>query len=168
MPAEANTPVTALLPLPEAAAAGTLTGEILIVDELVPRRVPFTAFRVLALSPTAEAREIRTAENGEFELQLAPGKYRFESVAPLKFKGKIYGWSREFEIVAGQKTELNLTGDDATARDDMPQTARVVADEAKIYRALRDGVATSTLRRNPRMNDWSPAREMNHAKQSAE
>ncbi len=134
-------PVENIAPLVEA-VQGTLDVEILIVDELVPRRVPFTAFRVLPLLETEKPREIRTGEDGKFSLELPPGKYRFETPAPLKFKGKTYEWMREFEIKAGQKTELRLTGEDAISRDDMPQTARVVADEAKIYRALRDGVAT--------------------------
>lgn len=138
-PPPPQTPVENLTPLADA-AQGTLDVKILIIDELVPRPVPLTAFRLS--SETGQPREIRTGEDGRFTLALAAGKYRFENVVPLRFKGKLFEWKRAFEIKAGQKTELHLTGDDATARDDVPQTARVVAEEAKIYRALRDGIAT--------------------------
>ena len=128
-----------LAPLP--ATAPRLRARVLVVDDLTPRPVPFTAFQVISLAD-GSVTAARTGEDGRFELELAPGLYRLESVTPLKFKGKTYQWARPFEMKAGEPTTLELTGDDATMRDDVPQTARQIADEAKIYRALREGVAT--------------------------
>ena len=116
--------------------------KVLIVDDLVAKPVPLSNFQIVAVDDSSPPTPFRTDETGAFSGVFAPGKYRLQNATPLLFKGRFYAWSRAFEIRAGESTTLQLTGDDAAVTDQAIPTTRQIGDEAKIYRALRDGVAT--------------------------
>lgn len=125
---------------------GKLSFKVIIVDDLVPKPVPFSDFIIRSVSEdggvNGEPLTARTSETGTFDIELKPGKYKIEGAKPLKFKGKTYEWKSEVIVTADQTATVALTGDDAIVHEDVIPTTRQVADEAKIYRAKVDGVAT--------------------------
>lgn len=125
--------------------SGQFGFKVFIVDDLVAKPVPLSNFQIYAIAsapPSVSFVAFRTDESGAFSSELAAGKYRVQSATPLLFKSRLYSWSREFEIKKGEISALQLTGDDAIVTEQAIPLTRQIGDEAKIYRALRDGVAT--------------------------
>jgi S1-C subfamily serine protease len=125
------------LPGPAAGQAGTqgqLSLRIVIIDELTPKPLIYTDLAVTG-GPGLTKQVVRTDEQGELKLNLAPGKYVLDTVKPVTFKGAEFSWHREFAIQAGEETVLKLTDADATRSN-----AKAVADEAVVYQKYKGGV----------------------------
>jgi S1-C subfamily serine protease len=113
---------------------------ILVVDDLTPKPVPLTDFRISGPTAGATPRIVRTDEKGSIALSLPPGQYVLESMQPLRFRDRLLRWKHSFVVDAGKPIQLKLTDADAEQVQSTP--ARQVSDEAKIYQALRRGVVT--------------------------
>lgn len=125
---------------------GHLKFTVIIVDDLTPKPVPLQDFKIQALddagAPTGEPKTLRTGLDGVIQTDLPPGRYSLQNPNPLRFKGRVLEWKREFAITADNTTDLQLTGEDAATHVEAIPASRQVADEAKIYRAVVDSVAT--------------------------
>jgi len=117
-----------------------LTVSVIVVDELTPKPVPLTDFRISGSAGGAPPRIVRTDEKGNLSIALAPGQYVIESVQPLRFRDRTLRWKHAFSVETGKPTLLKLTDADAEQSQNSP--ARQVSDEAKIYQSLRKGVVT--------------------------
>lgn len=128
--------------LPASTETGTLSLSVVVLDDLMPRPVALTDFRITADFGSRAEQILRTDENGVLSIALPPGSYVLESVRPAKFKGLVLSWKSRFSIQAGQTATLKLTDADATAATISAVSARQISDEAKVYQSLKNGVVT--------------------------
>jgi uncharacterized protein (DUF2141 family) len=119
---------------------GQLSLTVVVVDDLSPRPVPLTDFKITDASGTGAGQVVRTDEQGTTSVKLPPGKYAVETVHPVSFKGHGLIWKASCVIEAGQICQLKLTDADATQTVESP--ARQISDEARVYKDLKAGVVT--------------------------
>ena len=118
----------------------SLSFSVVVIDDLIPKPVPYTDFRLVPTEPGSAPKVARTDEQGKATILLAPGEYTLESVKPTAFHGQNYKWKKGLTITPGQQLEIRLTDADATTEAFAP--ARQVSDEARLYQAIRSGVVT--------------------------
>lgn len=125
-------------------AVPTPTGElqlsVVVVDELTPKPVPLTPFKITPTADPDAAQTVKTDVEGKIDVPLAPGKYTVESVRPLEFKNHTFVWKADVTVEAGKTAKLDWTDADAMAEAAKP--ARQVSDEANIYKMRKSGVVT--------------------------
>jgi len=116
---------------------GKLLFTVIVVDELVPKLVPFTDFRLTKHGEPPEERILRTDESGKITVELSAGEYDIATVKPVKYKGRSLSWSKTFKIEAGQECVLKLTDADASQ-----SAAGRVSEEGQVYQNVKTGVVT--------------------------
>lgn len=99
-------------------AAVTIT--VVVIDDLVPKAVPFTDFEVVRADGQGESRRIRTDDKGVVTTSLPAGAYHIRSLRAVSFKGKELTWDREIAVEAGKPLALTLTDADAIERESRP------------------------------------------------
>lgn len=74
---------------------------------------------------SAPPRRTVTGANGTVELRLPPGNYTVESVQPLTHDGQVFQWAVTVDLLAGQRTTVELTPATATRaeEDETPRDA---------------------------------------------
>lgn len=118
----------------------TVTIDVVIVDDLTPKPVPLTDFRITSDKPDAPPITVRTDEMGHISVKLEPGTYTIESARSVSLKGRSFSWKKAFSLTPGKDFSLKLT--DADASLGKASGARQVSDEAGIYTQYRAGVVT--------------------------
>lgn len=118
-------------------AAGKLVFSAIVIDELVPKGVPLTDFRVTSKAAPEQEVVFRTDEQGSASIDLPPGEYEVSTVKPVRFKGRALSWSKSFKIESGQECVLKLTDSDASQ-----SASGHVSEEGLVYQNVKAGVVT--------------------------
>jgi len=122
---------------PGAPSQGELQLSVVIIDELTPKPVPLTPFRITS-PDSANTQTVKTDLQGQIDIHLPTGSYSVENDKPLEFKGHLYHWKGTVTITADIVTKIQWSDADATAEAAKP--ARQVSDEAVIYNQRKSGV----------------------------
>lgn len=128
-----------LLTVPVAAqeSLGRLVFSVVVIDELVPKPVPLTDFRISLVGQAETERTLRTDMEGKITVELPVGEYELSTSKPVRLKGRALEWNTKFRIEAGQDCLLNLTDSDASQ-----SAAGHVSEEGLVYQNLKSGVVT--------------------------
>ena len=117
---------------------------VVIVDELVPKPVPFTDFNITSEDGTAVAK-FRTDDKGFGKAALNNGTYFIVSAKPLTLKGTTYAWKVKV-VVDDAHREFSISDADAATETKAVAPAN---SEGEIYRAVRNSVVTIESEGNP-------------------
>jgi Trypsin-like peptidase domain len=121
-------------------ASGELSFSVVIIDELSPKPVPLTDFKIMPISGGGTEKVVRTDENGTILLKLPAGKYTIETEHPVNYKGRSLTWKTPVTVEVGRVCQVKLT--DADAVQAAKPSARQISDEARIYTDLKTGVVS--------------------------
>ena len=117
---------------------------VVIVDDLVPKPVPFTDFSVTTEDGTAVAK-FRTDDKGFGKVALNDGTYFIVSAKPLTLKGTTYAWKVKV-VIDDAHREFSISDADAATETKAVAPAN---SEGEIYRAVRNSVVTIETEINP-------------------
>src|SRR3954463_9400848 len=88
------------------AFATKLTVKVVIVDDLVPKPVPFQDFTLTGRDGAAQA--LKTDEQGSATAEVAEGDYVLSNASPVALKGQAYTWKKSI-TVSGAEMTVTLT-----------------------------------------------------------